>query len=75
MLIVLPLSPADTYDELRINAANFERHYDPFVRQLFGCPPEGPTNKETCTFPAYVNYAEFQKARSAASKLFDLKEP
>lgn len=74
LIVIFPSSPADTYDELRVKAVNFERHYDPFVRNLFGCPPLGETTVETCTLPPFINYGEYQKARIAAIKLFDLKE-
>jgi len=53
----------------------FEKHWNPFIRKLFGCPLDGPTDAATCQ-PKLGTYdfAEFKKSKNVAKKLFELKE-
>ena len=54
---------------------DFEHHHDPFVRDLFGCPPTGTMSDEVC-FPRQgrVDAGMYKKARKAAAALYGLKD-
>ena len=61
-------------DNLRWQTLAFERHWNPFVRHLFGCPLEGLTTVENCHFyRAKVDYANFRRSCEEAKKLWRLK--
>ena len=62
-------------DDLRPLVIDFERRHDPFVRKLFGCPPAGPLNEETCRAShATFSYGDFLAARHRAARLYSLDE-
>lgn len=66
-----PTAPAD----LRPLVIDFERRHNPFVRKLFGCPPTGPLNDETCRAShATFSYGDFLAARHRAARLYSLDE-
>lgn len=54
---------------------DFERHHNPFIRKLFGCPAAGPISAETCR-PAHAtfSYGDFLAARHRAARLYSLDE-
>ncbi len=70
---VIKLSGGSTYDDLRLSVIEFEKHWDRFVRRLFGCRPDGEISPDTCK-PAEgsIDYAAFSAVRKVARKLFDL---
>ena len=69
----LSFGQADTAFLLKVLA--YEKPWDKFVRQLFGCAPTGDTNAETCDLArGTIDYKSFQEARAAAKKLFDLRD-
>lgn len=62
--------------ELMHKALAFEKHWDVYIRNLFGCKPAPEvTSPYTCN-PSigFVDYAAFIRSRSAAAKLFEFKE-
>lgn len=61
-------SPADI--EFYRKALEVEKHWDRFIRKLFGCKPEVPTTPENCR-PQFgeIDYAAFTKWQRAALKL------
>lgn len=78
LLMVLLVLPAGTSqlritDEMQVNAVNFERHHLPFIKDLFGCPPN-PIHFSQChPGRGILNYREYTQARKAAAKLYSLK--
>jgi hypothetical protein len=72
ILILLPLfAQSPELDDLKTRVWNFEKHYDIFVRKLYGCPLTGPATKDNCLYKnSTVDYAAFTKAQAAAKKLF-----
>lgn len=61
---------------LLLRAISFERHWDVFIRELFGCTLTGPTDAEHCNVGrGKINYREFKLVREEAMKLFELREP
>jgi hypothetical protein len=74
LLVAVCARPVDEA-EFRRRALVFEKHWDPFIRRLFGCELEGPTTAETCR-PALgqVDRREYERARNAAKKLFELRD-
>lgn len=67
--------PANTFDEPQVRALAFEKHWDPYVRRLFGCAAAGDTNLTSCRIrQGSIDYREYASARDAAKLLFDLKD-
>jgi hypothetical protein len=63
------------YDFLLHRILEIEKHWNPFIRQAFGCPPEGETTVSTCNLArSKINYYEMRKSREAFIKLFEIKE-
>lgn len=63
------------FDAAKRDAVSFDKHWDVYVRDLFGCPHEGPTNGNTCEKTlSRLNAAEFAKARNAAKSTFGLRD-
>lgn len=62
------------YDEMREKILRFEKHWNPFCREFFGCPETGMTTVESCINTQRVDYEQYFKAKKAAMKLFDLVE-
>lgn len=61
-------------EDLTPRIVTFEKHWEVFVREYFGCPPHA-TLYEECTGPrGIIDYAEFNKSSHAARDLFGLKE-
>ena len=69
----LPVYPGDDF---AFRVVSFEKHWNVFIRKLFGCPyPSGEINAGTChPARAETDLEEFRKAREAAKKLFDLQD-
>jgi hypothetical protein len=58
-------------EDLTPRIVAFEKHWEVFVRDYFGCPPHA-TLFEECVGPrGVINYAEFNKASHAAQELFE----
>ena len=73
-LVPMPVS-APTPIELYDKVLEFEKHWDIFVRNLFGCQKTGETNSDTCKpSNGSINYSEWTRARNAAKKLFELED-
>ena len=69
----LTFGQADTAFLLKVLA--YEKPWDKFVRQLFGCEPVGETNQNTCNLSrGMVDFKSYNEAREAAKKLFDLRD-
>lgn len=77
LLILSPLVLSEAqFSDLRLAVVAFEKPHDKFVRQLFGCQPEGMITPDTCNPNlGTINYGEFSRARKAAARLYDLKVP
>ena len=54
---------------------SFEKEWNAFYRKFLGCPLEGIADRETCRVELGIaDYGVFERARTAAMKLFDFKE-
>jgi hypothetical protein len=75
VLVCLPASAPTIPYYLYENVLGFEKHWDIFVRDLYGCNRVGETTLETCKpTQGSINYREWSGARRAAMKLFELGE-
>jgi len=62
-------------DEQCKHALELDKHFDVYLRSLFGCPATGAVNDANCHQPGIgVKGDEYLKARAAAKKLFGFKE-
>lgn len=62
-------------DELGTKLVAFEVPYNRFLRAYFGCPETGDIGPEICVqHKREIRRGDWEKARSAAAKLFDLQE-
>jgi hypothetical protein len=65
-------APSDQFTE---RVLRFEKAWDPFVRQYFGCEPHVVTDANTCKpGRAVLDRAAYGRARLAAMELFQLGE-
>lgn len=75
VFVVIATAKTSIHDDLRISALEFDRHWDTYIRKLFGCDLKGPTTPETCLESrATVDYMAFKRSRERAKKVFDLVE-
>lgn len=75
LMIICSIGNCDApIDDLKVKALHFDKHWNLYIRELFGCPEDGDTTVETCKITPTVNYGEFLKARQEAKKVFDLYE-
>lgn len=55
--------------------ANFETHWNPYIRKYVGCPLTGEAGEFTCNPRLGIDdYKEFVASCHAAAKLFQLKD-
>ena len=63
-------------DHFKMRVLTFDKNYDVFIRKLFGCQLSGFITRERCLHgEERIDYEQYDKAREAAKKLFDLGEP
>ena len=71
--VFLGLAPRPVEPEMRDKILGFEKHWDVFVRQFFGCRPKGETTADTCKLAlSRWDVGAFERSREAARKLFGL---
>jgi hypothetical protein len=64
-----------TSDDHTREVLEFEKHWDPYVRRLFGCALTGPFDETNCSPGAQErDVKSYMRARRAAMRVFDLKE-
>jgi hypothetical protein len=62
-------------DELGTKLIAFEIPYNRLLRAYFGCPETGDIGPEVClAHKREIRRGDWEKARKAAAKLFDLEE-
>jgi hypothetical protein len=69
------LSAQSLTDDLRERLVTFEEHWHIFVMKYAGCKDlHSPISEGNCIHAnSKIDYVEWNKARDAAKKLFDLK--
>jgi hypothetical protein len=72
-LLTLMLSAAISPDDFISRLFTFHNHYDRFMRAYLGCPPGAKEPGDCQPAKGLMDYGEFNKARQAATQLFDLK--
>lgn len=74
VLFCLTVNSAEV-DELGTKLVAFEIPYNRFLRAYFGCPESGDIGPEVClAHKREIRRGDWEKARRAAAKLFDLEE-
>lgn len=76
VLVVLAglLTAAPAADPFDARVQEFERHWDRFIRALWGCRPEDASRAACRPELGQLDRREYDAARKGAMRLFDLKE-
>lgn len=73
--LALAVKLGAAWDEFTSRVLAFEKHWNVFVRRLFGCPDEGDTRQTGCHLARSKNeLGEFEASREKAKPLFGLED-
>lgn len=65
---------APTAEEFDARVSTFQHHWDRFLRGQWGCSSDSVSRQDCNPSLAHTDFREFEAARKAAAKLFDLHE-
>jgi hypothetical protein len=75
LTLALALMAAEL-DESRVRAMEFEKHWNTYIRRLFGCEEEGAITRTDQCKPVLgqIDYKAFLKSKDRAKRVFGLTE-